>query len=227
MQLTGTILNKFPAEWNNGKNGKKYARHDFVLKNAAGKEFKCSKFFDWEGVETGDEVTFEANHNPQYDRYTVQGEISVQSSPNFTSAAPEKGQSEETQPGPAKKKYTKKTTAAAPAPSEGLESVREEAQEAVRKNYEFAIELLGKDANQPAAALIVQSLQATIATIFINKEKDRRMASFKQWLNAPGKITPTVNLTEPFTSGSVGITVKLISVKVLVAWKNLKGMNGL
>lgn len=178
MQLTGTILNKFPAEWNNGKNGKKYARHDFVLKNAAGKEFKCSKFFDWEGVETGDEVTFEANHNPQYDRYTVQGEIAVQSSPKFTSAAPEKETTAEPQTEAPKRKYSKKAITAA-TPSEGLESVREEAQEAVKKNYEFAIELLGEDAQASAAALITQALQATMATIYINKEKDRRMASFK------------------------------------------------
>lgn len=185
MKLNGTILNKFPAEWNNGKNGKKYARHDFVLKNAAGKEFKCSKFFDWDGVETGDEVTFEANHNSQYDRYTVQGEIELLSTPSYTSAEPKQQQAPEEEeisvPQTNKRKYTKKgpSTNSTPAPSEGLESVRQEAEEAVKKNVEFAQEVFGKEADQSAIATLSQTLQSTMATIYINKEKDRRMASFK------------------------------------------------
>lgn len=68
-QVNGIVLRAFPV-----RNAGKYKVYDFVLRTGTG-DLKVSRFGSGVQEFVGENVSFDASYNDQYDRYTVQGDI--------------------------------------------------------------------------------------------------------------------------------------------------------
>lgn len=68
-KVVGIVLRAFPA-----RKAGKYTVYDFVLRTPTG-DLKVSRFGSGVQEHVGENVSFDATYNEQYDRYTVQGDI--------------------------------------------------------------------------------------------------------------------------------------------------------
>lgn len=180
--VKGTVLRTYAPV----KRGK-YQIYDFVLKTGDG-DIKVAKF--GEGVDDliGENVSFDANYNEEYDKYTVVGNItSLDSTPVEPSAPVESSAVEEPEVKPKRRGRPRKNV----TPKETTRAVNEnlnhdfqqacfDAYTVVGNHVEAARNLLGGEASDTAVATLVQAISSTAATLFINSQKDRRVADMKK-----------------------------------------------
>lgn len=132
-RIVGIVLRAFPA-----RKAGKYTVYDFVLRTPTG-DLKVSRFGTSVQDYVGENVSFDATYNDQYDRYTVQGEVTGIDAPTVAEPVPHADVVETPKTRGRKASPKTATEAVALSHAEGSrESYRDAAVEAVALNLTSA-----------------------------------------------------------------------------------------
>ena len=166
VNVSGTVFEYTGSKSGKGKNGN-WVIHKFVITNAEGESFKCQTFDAFDPAWVGEEVSFDAAHDEQYNSYTAK-------TPVVLGAAPEGGPALTSSAKATPKAYTKKFTPKSSS-GDGVDwAAKDRSMNAGGLMHDAAAitaALLDKKANATAAIALCEEIALGLADVKVKLEE--------------------------------------------------------